>query len=285
MNLSYRNEQNARVISAYFNKPLDKQEWFSVKAAADGGQSEIYIFDPIGWPWIDVSTLVRSLADMKDTLVRINTPGGDVFDAMLLYNALKNHPYKVTTRIESLAASAGSFIALAGKEVQAYQNSILMIHNSLVGIIGNQYDLKETTSILEKIDANMVDIYTSNSGLGKREMIDVMRGENNKGTWFTAKQAKDKGFVDTILEAGKGAKAQFDLSVFANVPDDLLIESSNRHEPTEREIERALRDVGVSQNRAKAILAGCKRAEAIPDDVIASFQNTLKIMGGSQWTN
>jgi len=75
---------------------------------------------------------------------------------------------------------------------------------------------------------------------------------------MTAKIMKEKGFIDTILEAGKGSKASFDLSIFNNLPNEYKDE---KQEPTEREIEKALRDVGVPQNRAKAILAGCKKLE------------------------
>ena len=129
--------------------------------------------------------------------------------------------------------------------------------------------------ILEKISGNMVDIYSGNSSIGKREIREMMKAE----TWMTAKEAKEKGFVDTILD-GKAAKAAFDLSMFAHVPDEIRGEGD--HEPTEREIERALRDVGLSRSKAKkalALLAGCSQ-EPKETDLIAACQKTLTAFGG-----
>lgn len=276
MKLNYRNSRNAKAIAEYWNKPLDRPDWYKIEALAEGN-TEIMIYDVLGWPYNDVTALVRSLADIKTgtITVRINSPGGDVFDCVALYNALKNHPCAVTTRIESLAASSASFLALAGKETQAYSNSMLMIHNSWVLAAGNKQDLMDIADVLGKIDGNMRDIYTEKTKMGKREMAQMMDDE----TYMTAQEAKDKGFVDTILTSGKAAKAQFDLP-FANVPDCLRVESGR--EPTERDIERALRDVGLSKNKAKkalALLAGCSQ-ESGEAELIAAAQKTLSICGG-----
>ena len=73
-------------------------------------------------------------------------------------------------------------------------------------------------------------------------------------TWLSAKEMKEKGFIDTIL-SGKGAKAEFDLSIFSKVPDELKLKAEEKQEPTIRDIEKALRDVGLSNSKAKALLA------------------------------
>lgn len=248
MNLKYRNSRNAEATARFWNKSLDKSGWYEIKNVTDE-EAEILIYDYIGWPFNDPAELIRSLAEMKQktVTVRINSPGGDVFDGMAIFNALQSHGSKVITRIESLAASAASFIALAGKEVQAYKNAMMMIHEPYVLAVGNQHDLRETAEILEKINNNMIDIYAANATPGKKEIAQMLKAE----TWFTAKEAKEKGFVDTILD-GKGAKATFDLSVFANVPEGMEGNREGR-ELTEREIERALRDAGASRSFAKAV--------------------------------
>ena len=250
MNLSYRNQKNAEAVSRFWGKPLDRPEWYKIEASAND-QAEILVYDVIGWPYNDAGDLVRyvnSLGD-KDILVRLNTPGGDVFDGMAIFNALANHKGKVTIRIEALAASMGSVLAMAGKEIQAYFNTMMMIHDPWIYTAGNQYELREMADLLEKISGNMLDVYAGRSKIGKREMKEIMKAE----TWYTAKEAKEKGFIDTILETGKAAKAQFDLTMYTNAPDGIC--SIEGRDLTEREIERALRDAGASRSFAKAIVA------------------------------
>lgn len=273
MNLKYRNQRNAEATARYWNKPIDKADWYKIEALSEDN-TELMIYDVIGWPFNDAGEIIRALAGVtsKTVTVRINSPGGDVFDAMAIFNALQAHKSKVITRVESLAASAASFIALAGKEVQAYQNAMVMIHDPWVLAAGNQYDLREIADILEKISGNMVDIYSQNSNIGKKEIRDMLKAE----TWFTAKEAKEKGFIDTIID-GKAAKAQFDLSMFAHVPDGFT--GNDHDEPIARKYEKALRDVGASKNEARAILARGLKSGTLEEEVLAA-QNLLKIIGG-----
>lgn len=273
MNLKYRNQRNAEATARYWNKPIDKSDWYKIEALSEDS-TEVMIYDVIGWPFNDAGEIIRALAgiDTKTVTVRINSPGGDVFDAMAIFNALQSHKSKIVTRIESLAASAASFIALAGKEVQAYQNAMVMIHDPWVLAAGNQYDLREIADILEKISGNMVDIYSQNSKVGKKEIRDMLKAE----TWFTAKEAREKGFVDTIID-GKAAKAQFDLSMFAHVPDGFTAEDHD--EPIARKYEKALRDVGASKSEARTILARGLKSVTCEEEVLAA-QNLLNIIGG-----
>lgn len=250
MTFGYRNQKNAEAVSRFWAKPLDRPEWYKIEASADD-QAEILVYDVIGWPYNDAGDLVRYINGLKgkDILVRLNTPGGDVFDGMAIFNSLANHKGKVTIRIEALAASMGSVLAMAGKEIQAYSNTMMMIHDPWTYMAGNQYELREMADLLEKISGNMLDVYTGRSKVGKREMKEIMKAE----TWYTAKEAKEKGFINTILETGKATKAQFDLTMYTNAPDGIC--SIEGRDLTEREIERALRDAGASRSFAKAIVA------------------------------
>ena len=259
MKLSYRTDKNASAIAAAWGKPIDDREPYTIKALSEDS-TELFIFDVLGFPFNDINGLIRDISAIKSNslLVRLNSPGGDIIDSIALYQALKNHSSRVTVRIEALAASAASIVALAGQEVQAYSTSLMMIHNAWVVAVGNRFELQDISDILEKIDINMQDVYTAKTKIGKREMSDMMKNE----TWMNAKEMKAKGFIDTILD-GKGAKAEFDLSIFDNVPDGVGNETPI--ESTEREKERALRDVGFSQKEAKAILAG--RREGTQRDV------------------
>lgn len=255
MNLSYRTPKNAEAIARFWGKSLDKSDWYRIDALSDN-EAEILIYDIIGFPFNDAAEMIRTLSEMKQgkITVRINSPGGDVFDAMAIFNALQSHKSKIVTRIESLAASSASFIALAGKEVQAYQNAMVMIHEPWSYSAGNQYDLREVADILEKISGNMVDIYAQNTNVGKREWRDLMKAE----TWWTAKEAKEKGFVDTILDGKSVANAAFDLSMFANVPDEIKDDSSGQTILTGFDVERILKDGGAPKAFAKKAAAACR---------------------------
>jgi ATP-dependent Clp endopeptidase proteolytic subunit ClpP len=281
MKLSYRTEKNAKLIASFWGKSLDKPDWYRVEALSEN-EAEIIIYDVIGYPYNDAFDLVRALGNItaKNITVRINSPGGDVFDGVAIFNALKDHEANVITKIEGLAASMASIVALAGDEVQAHKNAMYMIHDPWVLAAGNQYDLREIADILGKIGGNMLDIYYDKSSIGKRELKAMMKEE----TWFTAAEAKDRGLIDTVLEAG-AAKAKFDLSIFANVPDEL--EDAGREGATlsKQEIERALRDAGASRSFAKSIAARRSNGDSQRDvgSVKADIGKILKlqqIIGG-----
>lgn len=260
MTFEYRNIKNAQAVAQFWGKPLDKPDWYNFKSISDE-ETEVLIYDVVGWPFNDAGEFVRAMTDIKTgkITVRINSPGGDVFDGVAIFNAIKAHPLKPITRVESLAASIAGYISLAGSEKQAYKNSMIMAHRPWTFTVGNEDDHAESMGVLQQIGGIMIDSYAESTGLGKREISEILKGDGKKdGTWMTAKQAKEKGFIDTIIEAGKPVKAQFDLSVFSQVPDQLVAKA----DPDIRDIEKALRDAGLSKNKAKAVLARGWQAEA-----------------------
>ena len=295
MRYAYRTQANAQAIAAIYNKPLDKPEWFKVVAAKkDDEESEILIFDYVGYPYNDPREFIQALSEMGNVTIRINSPGGDVFDGMVLVNAIASHKGIVTTRVEGLAASMASVIAVSGKKVQAYENTMVMIHNAWTFAMGNQYDMQDTADLLEKIDGNILDAYQNKSKKGKKAIAEMMKATS----WMTAKEAKDHGFIDEIV-TGKSVKANFNLSIFANAPDDISDDPQGR-ELTRKETERALRNAGASREYARALAA--KRADAsdvedppvvaspvivppqVPPDnsaLIAAIKNNIKLIGGN----
>jgi len=279
MNLKYRNELNAKIIAGTYNKPLDKPDWYTIKAVS-GEEAEIFIYDYIGWPYNDAGELVRAMADIKDTpiLARLNSPGGDVFDGIAILNAFANHPGGVTVRIESLAASIASVLAMGGRKVEAYQNTMMMIHNSWVIAAGNRKELIEIADILEQIDENMVDAYTGKTKLGKRAVRDMMAAE----TWMNAKTMKEKGFVDEILKSGQGVKAEFDLSIFDNVPDEFISNTADAGgNLTRKETERALRNAGASRDYARAVAAKGATVSEIDVEMVTELLKLKMLIGGN----
>jgi len=257
MKLSYRNNTNAKIMSALYDKPLDKPEWYKVNADASNEEVEILIYDAVGWPWCDANILVNTMNEYKGRplLFGINCPGGDVMDSIAIYQAMKRHDAKVTVRIDSLAASSASFIALGGSEVNAYKTSTYMIHNPWSIAIGNEFMMAEMRDVLKQFGAQILDIYSDKASIGKKEIRAIMDGKDKRdGTWMTAKEAKEKGFIDNIIKEGGKVKARLDIPIFAGMPDHIKILNSN-DELTIRDAERALRDARFPQAKAKAILA------------------------------
>ena len=290
MNLSYRNQINAVAISKIWNKPLDRPDWYKINASS-GDEPEILIYDVIGWPFNDARELVGAISDMKGTpfKAKINSPGGDLIDALAIYRSLKNHDKKVTVVIDSLAASSASLVALAGSEVQAYESSTFMMHLPWLITIGNSYMHEESADILHDFNDSMAGLYAEKSKLGKREIKDLLKGEEKRdGTWLTAKKAKEKGFVDTILN-GKGVKSSFDLSIYGNIPEECFTPQSGG-DITSFDIERKMKKEGAPKAFAKAVAAACRaaglfdRCQADENEkikgMVAEIKKQISILGG-----
>lgn len=237
----------------FFNRSTGRA--FETQAAA--GTAEIDLYDEIGY-WgvsaLDFRKTLNSITASRITL-SINSPGGDVFDGIAMYNDLLNHPAEVEVRITGLAASAASLIAMAGDKITIAENSFLMIHNAWGVGIGNRNDLRELADVLEKIDGALSATYEARTGIDGEEISEMMDAE----TWLGAKDAVDLGFADATMGAAE-ARATFDLSVFNNVPGGLVADGGSRSAAPEtiRDVERLLRSAGRSPAEAKAAIAVVK---------------------------
>ena len=182
--------------------------WTETVAAADDSAETVTIYDMIGEdPWTGggftarrMNAALRSIGP-KDITVKINSPGGSVFEGFAIYNELRQHKAKVTVQVMGIAASAASYIAMAGDEIQMGLGTFLMIHNAWGVVIGNRNDLEDAADTLAKLDGAQMDIYEARTGLKRAEIEKYMDAE----TFFTAKDAVAKGFADTVME--KGAEA------------------------------------------------------------------------------
>ena len=174
--------------------------------ALDDGSTDIMLYDEIGYWGITAKEFIAELGAISSSSVRvrISSPGGDVFDGLAIYNALKQHPAEITCVVEGLAASAASFIALAGSRCIMSENALMMAHCAWGMSIGNKADMLETATILEKIDAQLAGIYAAKAGKTPAECLAMMEGEGkNDGTWFTAAEAKDYGLVDEVSNSSE----------------------------------------------------------------------------------
>ena len=146
---------------------------------------------------INSRDIAESLDDVdKDVLIRLNSPGGDAFQGIEIYNYLKNHSSHVTVEVTALAASAASIIAMAADELIMSKGASLMIHEAATIAIGNKADVKKTLNALETVDASIIEVYKDKTGLDEKEIEQLMTAE----TWFTAKDAVNKGFADKLKD-------------------------------------------------------------------------------------
>lgn len=232
---------------SFFNPKINGL--YRIKNKAE--EATVYIYDEISWFGVQAEQFVKDLNNIKAKKIhlRVNSPGGSVFDGTSIYNAVKQHPASVIAHVDGLAASIASVIIMAADEVHMSENAFLMIHEPFSFVIGNADDMRHEADLLDKVGGTIMQTYMDKTGKGEDEIKDMMAKE----TWFTAQEASDMGFCDHVDKETK-EKAQlvlFDLSVFANVPDTL---KENR-QPTARDLERVLRDAGCSAKQAKSILS------------------------------
>ena len=172
----------------------------TLKAEVSSGY-EIDILEVVGedlWTGgITTQTVSKQLKEIgnNDVTVYINSPGGDMFEGIGIYNLLKEHKGKVTVKILGLAASAASIIAMAGDEIQIAKTGFLMIHNAWILAAGNKNDFLELASYLEPFDATMAQLYADKSGMSIAEITKMMDAE----TWINGTDAIDSGFADSYL--------------------------------------------------------------------------------------
>lgn len=201
-----------------------RASWYRV-IRNDAGPTRVDIYDEIGGSWlfggVTASDFVAELAQINgDIEVHINSPGGDVFDGLAIYNSLAQRPGNVTTVVDGLAASAASFIAQAGTTRVIAPGAMMMIHDAAGACYGNAGDMRDLAELLDKVSDNLAGIYADRTGRADG-WRDAMRAE----TWYTADEAVAAGLAHRVAErpaeSALAAVARFDLSVFDRVPDGL----------------------------------------------------------------
>ena len=128
--------------------------------------------------------------------VWINSPGGDVFAASQIYTMLKEYDDKVTVKIDALAASAASVVAMAGDETYMSPTALLMVHDPSTIAFGNESDMKEAIKVLKEVKESIINAYETKTGQSREALAKLMQDD---GTWINAKKAVELGFADGIL--------------------------------------------------------------------------------------
>jgi len=164
-------------------------------------QAEIILYAGIGDDWWGDGSMVSAKqfsdelkkidSSVEEIVLRINSPGGDVFQGMTIYNRLRQHKAKKKVYIDGLAASIASIIALAGDEVIIGEGAMYMVHLPWTFAMGDRLALDSTIGLLMDIEEQMVSIYSKRSGLDRTEIKQLLEAE----TWLGADEAIEKGFV------------------------------------------------------------------------------------------
>lgn len=225
---------------------------YRIEATAGADEATVYLYDVIGYDWwTDGGVTAKQFAqDLKaitaKTLhLRINSPGGDVFEGRAMVAALQAHPAHKIAHVDGLAASAASFIAMHADEVEMTDGSFMMIHNGWTIAIGDRHAMTETAALLEKIDGSIVDDYQRKTSASREQIAQWMDDE----TWMTAAEAVDRGFADRVAggEADGKAKAKaWNVAAYDHPPQDLAEpppapEPEPDHEAAHQHRMRALR--------------------------------------------
>jgi len=172
--------------------------WYAIRNAAEGdATTEVLIYEEIGGSFgIDAKQFIEDLQGITtpNIDVRINSPGGSVFDSIAIYNALVKHPANVTTYVDALAASGASIIAMAGDKVVMMVGSQLMIHDAMAPDAGNAADHREMAAFLDRQSDNLASIYAAKGGGEIADWRGLMLAE----TWMFATEAVDFGLADEV---------------------------------------------------------------------------------------
>ena len=181
-----RNEETGET-ELLFNGPIAEETWFGDEVTPALFRDE--------------------LANISGNLtIWLNSPGGDVFAASQIFTMLKNHKGKVTVKIDGIAASAASVVAMAGDETLIAPTAMMMIHDPSTVAMGNRADMEKAIALLDEVKESIINAYETKSHLSRNKIAKMMSDE----TWLNAKKAKDMGFADGILFSDRGAFPQPD---------------------------------------------------------------------------
>lgn len=221
--------------------------WAETAHAAAGEDSDntISMLDVIGEDfWTGggvtakrISAALRAIGD-KDVVVKLNSPGGDMFEGVAIYNLLRSHPAKVTVDVLGWAASAASIIAMAADEIRMGLGTFMMVHNAWGVVIGNRHDMRDGAALFDGFDAAIADIYEARTGMKRAEIVKLMDAE----TFMGPSEAVKNGFADVVdegLTAGEAGDAK-------NMDRGLM---------ARRQTEAALARAGFSRDKRSEMLS------------------------------
>ena len=236
-----------RPAAYQFDTPSDAlAKWADLPSAATASDNNtITMLDIIGDDGMGggvsakrIAAALRTISN-RDVTVQINSPGGDMFEGIAIYNLLRAHPARITVDVLGIAASAASVIAMAGDNIRMAPSSFLMLHNAWGVVIGNRHDMAEAATLFERFDGALADIYAARSGMARSEVARLLDAE----TFLTAQEAVAAGMTDTI--AGETDASTYASHAAAQVRPDIH---------AKRRIDAALAQQGIPRSERRAML-------------------------------
>ncbi len=210
---------------------LRKAKTTSFRAAAADGDLCLEMYDVIGADFFGDGTTAQSVSDAlanagvyNSITVRLNSPGGDLFEGVAIYNVLKAAKKPINVVVDGLAASAASLIAMAGDKVTMGTGAMMMVHEAIAMTAGYANDHRKMAGTLDTVTASAADLYVEKTGMKKADVLALMAAE----TWMSAQECVDKGFANAISDDEAAIGNAFDLSVFKNVPAKLKAEAKTK---------------------------------------------------------
>lgn len=223
-----------------------------IHAAAKEEDNSISIYDYIGSDMFGegvtvrrIAAALRTIGEKNDVTVNINSPGGNVFEGLAIYNTLREHKGHVTVKVVGLAASAASIIAMAGDDIQVAKAGFVMIHNAWGVVVGNKHDLTEAAKVMGVFDSALAEIYADATGAEKKKIEKMMDAE----TWLTGQEAVDQGFAHSLL------------------PSDSVEKDEVKAQTALNKIDNALAKSGLSRNDRRALIKEITSTPCAADDI------------------
>ncbi|EFK9360670.1 Clp protease ClpP, partial [Escherichia coli] len=188
--------------------------------------------------------------------LRIHSPGGDIFEGLAIYNALKNHPAKKIVHIEGMAASMASFIAMCGDHIVMPENAMMMIHAPRGVTAGVSGDVRRFADLMDKLGDTMAETYAGRTGRSKQEITAMMEAE----TWMDGNECKANGFADEVI-AAITAMARIEskrIGDFSNMPEKIKSMISQKTTSGEQERLNGIRELfGTFNGRYNDLAISC----------------------------
>lgn len=256
-------------------KPEAFDRWNAGVRAAAAGENTVTIYDVIGEDfWTGggvtvnrVDAALRKIGADNAVEVHVNSPGGDMFEGIAIYNRLLEHRGKVTVKVMGLAASAASIIAMAGDEILIGPASFFMIHNAWVLSMGDRNALAETAAWLEPFDQAMAAVYASKSGRDQKEVAAWMDAE----TWMDGQLAVARGFATGLLSS-------------ADIQEDAAASAAAREVNAVRQTEINLCRAGATRAEARALIAKIKGTPGAAQDTATPGAGAFDLALAAQLT-
>lgn len=191
------------------------------RAESHGDDATLYLYDVIVsddyFGGVSAQKFVQTLnaLDAQTIHLRINSPGGDVFAARAMEQAVREHSSRIVAHIDGYAASAASYLALSADEVVIADGGFYMIHKAWTFAFGNADDLIDTAALLEKIDESLINTYAKETGQESERIMAWMADE----TWFNSAEAVEYGFADRVAEEAVTDQADWDFAAYEHAPE------------------------------------------------------------------